>query len=342
MIASVSVCPWGGENEHEISSFVANHAQGLIYYQPAFRRYLMAVLGAECRSLLAFEDGRLTGVLPVLAKTGPYGTVINSLPFFGSNGGVLAETPQAEDSLRQEYSRLAGEGVVAATWISHPFMEATPPVHDFFDERIAQWTDLSPEKGWGGQKSIDASARRNIQKALSNEITVRETATALDFLESVHRENMAAIGGLPKPKEFFSCLPEAMMFGRDWRLYLAERHGEPLAALLTFEGGRTVEYVMPVVKESARSLQPTAAILWHAMNDAAARGYTRWNWGGTWLTQEGVYRFKKKWGAKERRYQYFITLNDSSLRLMKAADLSAAYPFFYTLPYSSLLTAEVQ
>ena len=47
--------------------------------------------------------------------------------------------------------------------------------------------------------------------------------------------------------------------------------------------------------------------------DAVERGYAWWNWGGTWLTQEGVLRFKRKWGARERRYRYFVKLNDRSL-----------------------------
>ena len=72
------------------------------------------------------------------------------------------------------------------------------------------------------------------------------------------------------------------------------------------------------------------------MTDAAARGFTRWNWGGTWLTQEGVYRFKKKWGARERRYHYYVTINDRTFLQRSAADLSAGYPWYYTVPYGSL------
>ena len=78
------------------------------------------------------------------------------------------------------------------------------------------------------------------------------------------------------------------------------------------------------------------------MADAAARGFTRWNWGGTWLSQEGVYRFKKKWGASERRYRYFITLADASLKRRTAAELAAAYPWYYTLPYDQLAPTERQ
>ena len=325
---------WTAELEPEIADFVANHPNGLIYYAPPFRRYLLAMVGGDCRSVLAYEDGRLAGVLPILVKSGPYGPILNSLPFFGSPGGVLAMSRTAADALLADYDRQA-EGVAVANWISHPFIDVAPPRHTLTDSRIAQWTDLAPGIEAVPDR-IERSARRNIQKAMAQGVVVREAADALNFLEETHRENMAAIGGRAKPPEFFSCLASTMTAGRDWRLYVAEQAGEPLAALLTFEAARTVEYVMPVVKESARGLQPTAAILSHAMGAAAARGFTRWNWGGTWLTQEGVHRFKKKWGAHEKRYRYFVTVNDPSLLRRSAAELSNAYPWYYTVPYGSL------
>lgn len=333
----IAVSPWSAEHEAAVADFVSAHAEGLIYYSPAFRRYLLAVAGGECRSQVAFEQGRVVGVLPVLIKPGPFGPVLNSLPFFGSNGGVLASSAAAEAALRAEYHRLASD-VAVATWIAHPFMDTPAPRHDLTDERIAQWTTLSASDAVPA--GVESSARRNIQKAQSSGVTVRESAGALRFLEATHRANMAAIGGRAKPAEFFSELSASMTCGRDWRLYVAERDREPVAALLTFEAARTVEYVMPVVVEAARPLQPTALILATAMADAAKRGFTRWNWGGTWLTQEGVYRFKKKWGAVERRYRYFITLNDASLRRRSAAALSAAYPWYFTLPYDQLAPAE--
>ena len=336
MAGTIRVQPWSAEHEEEIAAFVAAHPDGLIYYTPAFRRYLLAVAGGRCQSRVAFEDGRVAGILPALVKEGSFGTVLNSLPFFGSNGGVLAASRAAESALVAEYDRLAAAATVA-TWISHPFMDATAPRHNLTDERIAQWTMLRPDGSL--PDAIEPSARRNIQKARAAGVSVRETADALPFLEATHRENMGAIGGRAKPTAFFSQLT-MMSYGHDWRLHVADHDGGPVAALLTFEAATTVEYVMPVVADRARSLQPTALIIATAMAGAAARGFTRWNWGGTWLSQEGVYRFKKKWGASERRYRYFITLTDESLKRRTAAELASAYPWYFTLPYGQLAPTE--
>ena len=327
--------PWERADDDRVAAFVDRHAEGLVYYGPAFRRYLLAIVGGTCRSQLAFEHGELTGVLPLLEKDGPYGRVLNSLPFFGSNGGALAVTEASRAALQAEYERAAATAA-SAVWIPQPFVEAPQPPATLTDERIAQWTPLDPAYPEALWTRVDASARRNVQKAVASGVTVRETDQGLAFLEAVHRENMAAIGGRAKPREFFSALPDTMAFGRDWRLYLAEQHGTPLAALLTFEASKTVEYVTPVVLEAARGVQPTAAILSHAMIDAARRGFTRWNWGGTWVTQEGVYRFKRKWGATERRYHYSVSVNDQTLLDRSAADLTAGYPWYYTVPFGAL------
>jgi hypothetical protein len=333
--AAVHIAPWGHNDDRAVDAFVSGHEAGLIYYTSTFRRFLVNMLGCVCVSRLAWRGDQLTGVLPIQRREGPDGAVLNSLPFFGSYGGVLAGDDESAAALHAEYENLSqGIGVVASTWISNPFAApAQPPVHHFTDERIAQWTTLSGADDV--LQRIDSSARRNAQKARNEGVSVYESADALGFLEQVHRENMAAIGGRQKPAEFFTALA-SMKYGQDWRLYVAERARERVAALLTFEAARTVEYVMPVVREAARSIQPTAAILSYAMPDAARRGMESWNWGGTWLTQDGVYRFKKKWGAQERRYRYFITLNDSRLRQRTPAELSERYPWFYTLPFGIL------
>jgi hypothetical protein len=337
--ADVRIEPWSAVAEPRVAAFVNAHDEGLIYYMPCFRRLLLSMLDCACLYRVAWRGEHVTGVLPLVAQDGPFGVILNSLPFFGSNGGVLASDAESEAALRNEYQRLtAVAGVIAATWISHPFAEsAAVPVHQYGDERIAQWTVL-PEvaRREAVLALIDGSARRNVAKAKRSGVTVRETPDALDFLQDVHRRNMQAIGGRAKPAAFFDRLPQAMQFGRDWSLYVAEADGRPIAALLLFYGAKTAEYVMPVVEEDARELQPTATVLATAMTDAVARGMQRWNWGGTWLTQENVYRFKRKWGAKEKRYHYFITLNDVSLLTHSAAELVDAYPNFFTVPYGLL------
>jgi lipid II:glycine glycyltransferase (peptidoglycan interpeptide bridge formation enzyme) len=112
--------------------------------------------------------------------------------------------------------------------------------------------------------------------------------------------------------------------------------GQPVAALLLLYFNRTVEYYVPATLEAERVHQPTSLILFQAMQDAARAGYTRWNWGGTWLNQDGVSRFKRKWGAQDSRYRYYIKLNAAEILKRSRSELLDAYPGFYVVPFDKL------
>ena len=136
--------------------------------------------------------------------------------------------------------------------------------------------------------TIDSSARRNIRKAESSGVTVRQANDEFDFIYRVHTENMAEINGKAKSKEFFAKIPCHFKADKDYRIYLAERDGRLISGLLLFYFNKTVEYFTPVTISSERENQPMALILANAMVDAARAGFTRWNWGGTWLSQDGT------------------------------------------------------
>src|SRR5262249_1126484 len=150
------------------------------------------------------------------------------------------------------------------------------------------------------------------------------------------RRNMAAIGGRAKSDAFFDLVPTCFENERDWDLYVAEVGGATMAALLVFYYGQTVEYFTPAVEESHRELQALPLIIATAVGEAVKRGMQRWNWGATWESQTGVYRFKKKWASQEKRYSYSTYIQDVTLLRQTPAALLERYPNFYVLPFSAL------
>ena len=151
---------------------------------------------------------------------------------------------------------------------------------------------------------------------------------------------MQAIGGLAKSERFFDLLPTVFTPGEDFKLYIADKDGEIAAALLVLYFNRTAEYYTPVIDHLSRPLQPLSLILLQALADAARDGYQTWNWGGTWPGQVGVYRFKRKWAAREESYSYYTQLNDKRLLELSPAEILARYPSFFVIPFSALARAE--
>jgi hypothetical protein len=331
----------------------------LLYVTLKYRDFLRRVLPqSRDRYLVAYQAGRMVGTLPAFIKSNAtHGNVLNSLPFYGSNGGVQV-SPEVGDPeavkvrLLDAFGDLAAqEGVVASTLISSPLSEDdeiyerhTRYAHK--DHRIGQLT-LLPQ-------GVDASevedslmarfhkkTRNSIRKAKKSGINIEHSDSrgALNRLADLHRQNIEAMGGIHKPLSVFEDIRQSFSYDRDYRVYIAKKDQAIIGALLVFFHNRTAEYFTPAVDAVFRSDQPGSLLAFEGMLEAVRRGFAYWNWGGTWTTQEGVYRFKSRFGAQDMRYTYYIRELDPSLRQLSRDDILAAYPYFYVLPFGILENA---
>lgn len=337
--------------EEEYEKFLLMSPETLFYVSNQYRKFLSSILDAEDHYFLAIDDSdKIVGALPAFITRGAkHGSVLNSLPFYGSNGGIIEHEGSREVRialLRAFDSFAEANKCVASTIITSPFEkdcefyehEAT---WSYRDERIGQITPLLQEVQHVGEElmnSFDGVRRRNIRKAVKSGIEVLEDSSmeAFEFLERVHRQNMAAIGGKAKPRIFLRNVPEFFAAGEDYRVYTASKDGSLIAALLLFRFNETVEYYMPAIVQEFRTFQPLSLIVFQAMQDAVRDGYKRWNWGGTWLSQQSLYQYKKRWGTEDRRYFYYTLVLDQKIQGMAREELLRDYPHFYVLPHSAL------
>lgn len=338
----IEVVPAGAGDAVAADDFVRRHPDALFYHSRGYPQLLADLLGARDVSLAAVTGGEVTGVLPLLAQDGPHGTVLNSLPYYGSNGGVLATDRSAAEALAHAYNELAtAAGTLSATLVPSPFADSgVDVVHNLTDERTVQFTRIGGLDEEGLLELVDSSARRNVKKARRTGYAVTRDAQATDRLWQLHDANIRAIGGRPKSRRFFELVRERFTAGDDYDLWVATLDGDVAAALLVFYWQRTAEYFTPAVDVDHRSGQPLAGILAEAMTEAARRGMEVWNWGGTWLSQESLFRFKRKWGAEARPYTYRTQLNDERVLSLPRAGILAAYPDFYVAPFSALKKEE--
>ena len=333
--------------------FLHQSDKNLFYSSVPYKCFLEKLLGCSSQYLLALDQqGNIVGALPLMiSKPGKFGKAVNSLPYYGSNGGIVLDDHKGTEgmAIRQVLMDACAEqfnsGEYATmTFITNPLYGDHDWYEDYFagclrDERIGQITVL-PEVGDVEKQllSIFEEPRpRNIRKAKKSGITwhVSQGADDLAFLCKTHQDNISSIGGLAKDEGFFSLLSQN--FREDeYKIFIAEYRGEPVAGLLLFYYNKTVEYFTPAVLKSFRSLQPLSLIILEAMKDAVNRGYKFWNWGGTWLTQKGVYDYKKKWGAANLPYYYYTKLINTDVLQATADELLNEYKNFYTVPFKEL------
>jgi hypothetical protein len=331
--------------------FLTELPESLFFASNKYRKFLKHFLKAEDAYFVAVdENGKILGALPSFIKENKiHGNILNSLPFYGSNGGLLILPGHAEvgkELLNGFYKFAEEKNCVASTIISSPqdFREVAYEKYSgytFKDSRIGQLTQL-PEKANdindSVMKIIDSKMRNLIRKAQKLGMTTRwENGTShFDFLISTHQENMAAIGGLAKEEVFFRMIPDYFEYGVDYRIYTATLNNELTAAMLVFYFNKTVEYFTPVIKAEYRSHQPLSLLIFEAMKDAVQMGYNWWNWGGTWASQGGVYHFKSQWGTSDKPYYYYTKIFNKDILSRTKEELLKEYPYFYVAPFEHI------
>lgn len=325
--------------------FLLDRACSLFYHSSKYKDFLKSLMGCKEEYILAMEGTKIHGVLPLMYAQVEGGRIYNSLPYYGSNGGIIADSEEAYRELACAYNTIARrQTTITATLIGNPLLPqgASGITHNYLDLRIGQWTALSPADAnpEALMARINSSARRNVNKAMSQGFSVEIDCTQVDPLRQMHQDNMRAIGGRPKNDAFFASLARHFVQGQDYEIYVAKKDGVVIAALLLFYFNLTVEYFTPAVDLAYRTLQPLSLILITAMADAARRGFRWWNWGGTWGNQMGVYRFKRKWASLEQKYLYYTQLNDPSMLQWPRDRILSTFPNFFIVPFSALQSEE--
>ena len=339
------------KRENDYESFVLSFPSSLLYQSMSYRHLIEETIHGQSRYLIAVnEENQIVGALPAfMSDDKGLGRTLNSLPFFGSNGGVITgdNTGLVAKKLLNEFNRIAKEShCVSSTIITSPLDSSIAIYeeeydHDFKDKRIGQITAL-PKYHENLEDNLLAiyhpKTRNAIRKAERSgfELHVQSNINYLQFIFTTHQDNMMEIGGKSKPWKFFESLPKYFKEGGDYSLYIATLRGQAVSALLVFWYNKTAEYFTPATVKNYRSLQPASWLIYRAMRDAVRRGMNYWNWGGTWLNQGGVYDFKKRWATVDYPYYYYTRVYDGEILKKSRDELLASFPNFFVVPFSAL------
>ena len=335
--------------EEQYTDFILGFDKSLFYHSLLFRDFVKEYLGHKDHYFLAISNNKIVGVLPSFLSATSIGNCLNSLPFFGSNGGLIVQEKDSEEIkkhlLKAFYDLAEEKDCITSTLINSPFEDHTDVYKsyqpDFYDRRIGQITEI-PQDGEDIEEkllySFSAFTRRMIRKAMKNEVVVEKSGApdTFQFIKDSHVINMENIGGKEKPKDFFDYVGKSFEFDRDYTLWIAYHDKKPVASLLLFYFNNTVEYYVPTIIKEYRSIQPLSLIIFKAMADASKKGFKYWNWGGTWPEQEGVYHFKRKWNARNIPYQHFIKVHNKEIYDYSREQVERAFPYFYVIPFDKL------
>ena len=334
------------EFEFEYENFILNHQNSMMYHSIKYINLLKELIRAKTLCIVSRNDGKIDGVLPIMYKDGKFGRVMNSLPYYGSNGSVLTSCEQTTNLILNFYDQISNDPAVASsTIITNPFdiksiLNKTDFTHK--DYRIGQFTDIEFSHNHREKllKKFHYKTRNVIRKALKHNVNVVVDNSKLNLLYRLHKDNMESIGGMAKEIEIINQITNTYQENKNYKVYVAVYENQIVAGLLVFYFKETVEYYMPVINSKFRNLQALSLLIFEAMTDASIAGFKNWNWGGTWESQKGVYSFKKKWGTLDKNYYYLTKVNNNDIYKLDEYTLLEEYPNFFVIPFKNLLKNE--
>lgn len=303
MSSGIVVRPFAPNDTAAWQSLVAKHAAATICHQSEWGDILARTLRHKPEYLVAEQDSRLVGVLPLFRVTTWWRAIyLVSIPWL-DYGGVLAESTEAEAALVQYAHQRAAE--TGAKFVE---LRSVLPLSESLPSRTDKVTFLlplnpDPETLW---KAFDAKLRNQIRKAQKSGLTTEFVgADGLNDFYGVFAQNMRDLGTPVWGKQLFAEILQTM--ANRAQLILVRKDHQVIAGglLLRFRD----RYYVPSASSYRWALEfcPNHALYWAVIERGCRERLAYLDFGrSTW--NGPTFNFKKQWGAPPTQltWQYLL------------------------------------
>jgi CelD/BcsL family acetyltransferase involved in cellulose biosynthesis len=297
--------------------YVEGHPDGLVFQHSGWLRGLQRENGRRPLALVA-EDaaGAVRGVLPLMATRGLRFARgdrlarrrLASLPRTPVAGPLADDRATLEALVRGAVQRTA-PGTLLQLKPSKGDLDGLVDGVAGQPWRLTYEVELPSraEDVRHGDARTHAAVKRAVGKAVRAGVRARPAHRPEDvrawyalYLETMRHHVVPA-----RSLRFFEALWDELRPRGMLRLLLAERDGELLAGSVLLMLGSTVFYAFNGVRRDRMDLRPNDLLHWEAIRAAAADGYSRYDLGEVAEGQDGLSRFKRKWGGQPRRLRRY-------------------------------------
>jgi len=287
----------------EWHTYVENHPDGSLYHLPEWQEVLVDSFHHNPFYLFARnEEDKLCGILPLFQiKSALTGNRLVSLPFSHACGPIadskeiLAQLVLRAEDLCQE---------LKCRYLELRMMRPAPlslKVSEYFSTFVLELTE--PEMVWTQlhQKGV----RWAIGKARKNGVTVRvdNALNAMKNFDHLNKQTKRNLGVPAHPSRFLRNINHKL--ARFTKLYLAEFEDKTVAGIVTLSFKDTVYYAYGASHNDYLKYYPNDLLVWQAIEESCNQGYRYFDFGKTAPDNEGLVRFKKHWGTKQRALYYY-------------------------------------
>jgi lipid II:glycine glycyltransferase (peptidoglycan interpeptide bridge formation enzyme) len=301
--------------------FAVSHPDATVFHHRNWLHLLMEQYGYRPHVLALKRNGAVTSAVPFLETRSLGGKrKMISLPFtdwmevLASRSGARADMlsglreacfPGYRTVVIRTDEPLQGEPI-ANGWVRHELSTAEPA-----DQISAR---LSP------------NVKRNLRKAARSQLTFerRFDADAMDEFYRLHLLTRRKLGVPIQPRSFFRRLTRSILQHRLGFVGIVRRGSDAIAAGVFLAHGQMMTYKYGASHPKALDLRPNDLLFHNAVRLAAEEGYSRFDFGVSRLEDEGLRRFKRKWGATETAVHFEYIVGEASQSSPRSLPLSVA------------------
>ena len=295
------------ESQHLWEDYVGGAPDASFYHRYAWKQINESEFGHRTFYLAHFEEGRVTGVFPlVLIDSRIFGRILCSLPFLNYCG------PSSQRS--EATARLLAEACAIADRESVSYLEirSTQRCDDSLPvstDKISLTVPLQqdPDSLWNDYTS---KHRNNIRRAYKSGLRVEHGhLDRLDTFYDIMCHSWRALGTPIYRKRYFRSILEA--FGDATRIFVVYHDDTPVATAFNGYHNGTVEGMWAGGMPEHRRLQSNYVLYWEMIKHACESGLTTFHLGRSSVDSGGE-TFKKKWGAEAHQlyWQYYLPAGD--------------------------------
>ena len=274
-------------------------------YDFRWLQVLQQGLGHQPYCVVAYEDGELTGGLPLLhVRSRLFGDHLISMPYVNV-GGVRCHDPAAAGALIDRAVVLADQLNVNYLQLRQEEEIAHPAFNGTLKTKVHMRLPL-PSSVEELRASFKSKVRSQVKKSESSELSVHWGREDLlpDFY-TVFARNMRDLGTPVFGKRLFECILEH--FADEAEICVLRSGSQPASAALLIHGRTATEVPSASTIREFNPLNANMLMYWHLLQRTVERGQPLFDFGRS-TEGSSTYRFKKQWGSEPHPsvWQYYL------------------------------------
>jgi FemAB-related protein (PEP-CTERM system-associated) len=283
-------------------SFVLQHDQATAFHLIAWKTCIEESFGYKPQYMLATENGRVRGVLPLfLIENIILKRALISSPF-AVYGGILADSEEARLAIASEVRRLGdslGVEYIELRGGHREQIAGEPNV----DRYVTFTKPLSPTEA-GLMESLNTKMRTKVRKVLKTPFTM-QISREIDEFERIHSVTMRRLGTPCFPKQYFARILKHFGDMADIREVIYE--GRVVTSSLNFLFRGEMHTYYSGTDPDFMTSDPNTFMFYDHMRWAGQNGFKTFEFGRS-KKGTGPFEFKRHWGTEMRELPYEVVL----------------------------------